>query len=121
MVLPDVAGLVQTLHVIKVAFVIIGGGNTLHVRITGGTAYFLNVIDKRAGRRHVVNTVDVADVHSHAESFCSNNHPLRAFFKVPDDGSLLRLVLLAVVGGHQTPVGRSHPGLDTHIYATGKG
>ena len=26
MVLPDVAGLVQTLHVIKVAFVIIGGG-----------------------------------------------------------------------------------------------
>ena len=120
LVLPDVAGLVQTLHVIKVAFVIIGGGNTLHVRITGGTAYFLNVIDKRAGRHHVVNTVDVADVHSHAESFCSNNHPLRALFKVPDDGSLLRLVLLAVVRSHQTPVGRSHPGLDTHIYATGK-
>ena len=56
----------------------------------------------------------------HAESFCSNNHPLRALFKVPDDGSLLRLVLLAVVRGHQTPVGRSHPGLDTHIYTTGK-
>ena len=100
---------------------IVGGSNTLNIRITSSTTYFLNIIDEGTGRRHMVDAVDITDIYSHTESFCGNNHPFHAFLKFLYNSGFLFFVFLAIIRSHQTPVGRTYPGFYTHVYATCKG
>ena len=113
--------LMQTVHIIEIAFVEIGGRNALHGCITGSASDLLHVIDKRTRRSHMVDTVDITDVHPHTKSLGSYDQPLTTILKGVYNGSLLHLVLLPVVGSDQRPVGRLHPRLDPHVDPTGKG
>ena len=99
---------------------VVGSGNTLYLRITRGTPYLLNIVDKRTGWRHMVYTVYITDVHSHTKGFRSHNQFLGSFLELLHNGSFLFLFLLAIIGGHQTPVCRLHPRLQAHVDATRK-
>ena len=68
----------------------------------------------------MIYTVYITDVHSHTKSFRSHNQFLGSFLELLHNGSFLFLVLLAIIGGDQTPVRRLHPRLQAHVDATRK-
>ena len=118
--LGNVPRLMQTLHIIEVTLMVVGSGNTLYLRITRGTPYLLNIVDKRTGWRHMIYTVYITDIYSHTKGFRSHNQFLGSFLELLHNGSFLFLVLLAIIGGDQTPVCRLHPRLQAHVDATRK-
>ena len=68
----------------------------------------------------MIYTVYITDVHSHTKSFRSHNQFLGSFLELLHNDSFLFLVLLAIIGGDQTPVCRLHPRLQAHVDATRK-
>ena len=94
--------------------------NSMNIRITRRTSYLLYIIDKSAGRCHMIYPVNVADIHTHTECLCSYNHTLLSFLELLYNCCFLFLILLAIVRSYQTPISRLHPRLQTHIDATRK-
>ena len=98
----------------------IGGRNAVNPGVAGDTAHLLYVVDKRARRRHMIDTVNIADIHSHAECLGGHNQPLASILEGLHYLGLPFLILLAIVGSHQMPAGRLHPCFETHVNAAGK-